>query len=132
MNFFFQTEPDFYEEASTSNASDILSEAKNDDYDVADIPATSQTIIEKQKRRASSSPEFQEASKKMSTTFIALNNELTKKQSVEEEDECDLFCKMLAKQIKEYPKLEREEIMYELHGVMINRRRRYNTMQGRP
>ncbi|GBP71046.1 hypothetical protein EVAR_37886_1 [Eumeta japonica] len=35
---------------------------------------------------------------------------------------------MLAKQIKEYPKLEREEIMYEIHGVMMNRRRRYNSM----
>lgn len=35
---------------------------------------------------------------------------------------------MLAKQIKEYPKLEKEEIMYEIHGVIINRRRRYNSM----
>lgn len=129
MNSEAKTQADLYEKASTSNvqANDNLPDAQNDDHDVADILATpkKETIIPTQKRRAKDPLELQEASKKMSTDFTALNNALTNRQSVKEEDECDLFCKMLAKQIREYPKLEREEIMYELHGVMMNRRRNY-------
>lgn len=74
-------------------------------------------------------PELQEASRKMSSAFTVLNNALTSKETGKEEDGCDFFCKMLAKQIKEYPKFEREEIMYELHGIMMNRRRRFDKMQ---
>lgn len=114
-----------YEEASTCKiqTSDILSEAENDDYDDDNIRTTPEKkpIIETQKS-AQDPLELHEASSEVSTAYKALTNE----RSVKEDDDCDLFCKMLAKQIKEYPKLEREEIMYELHGVMINRRRRYN------
>ncbi|KAF9417483.1 hypothetical protein HW555_005406 [Spodoptera exigua] len=129
------TQPDLYEEGSASNVqvSDNIPDAKNEDHNDANIPTTSQNkpIIQSQKRRAKDPPEMQEANKKMSTAFTALNKALANKENIKEEDECNLFCKMLAKQIREYPKLEREEIMYELHGVMMNRRRRYNTMQGR-
>ncbi|RVE49703.1 hypothetical protein evm_005678 [Chilo suppressalis] len=131
MNTEEKTQPVLYEEASASNvqASDIPPEAKNDV-----VPPTPQKnpIGPVQKRRATNPSELHEASKKMSTAFTALNSALSSKERGKEEDECDLYCKMLAKQIKEYPKLEREEIMYELHGIMLNRRRRYNKMmQGR-
>ncbi|CAH0697409.1 unnamed protein product [Spodoptera exigua] len=135
LNTEEKTQPDLYEEGSASNVqvSDNIPDAKNEDHNDANIPTTSQNkpIIQSQKRRAKDPPEMQEANKKMSTAFTALNKALANKENIKEEDECDLFCKMLAKQIREYPKLEREEIMYELHGVMMNRRRRYNTMQGR-
>lgn len=36
----------------------------------------------------------------------------------------DLFRKLLAKQLKDFPKDEREEIMYEIHGLILNKRRR--------
>lgn len=115
-------------------ASDIPPKPKMGNDDDAEVPATPQKnpSIQAQKRRAFNPPELQEASKKMNTALTTLNKALTSKQSAKEEDECDLFCRMLAKQIKEYPKIEREEIMYELHGIMMNRRRRYNSMmQGR-
>ncbi|GBP50522.1 hypothetical protein EVAR_25219_1 [Eumeta japonica] len=132
MNSEDKAQPVVNEESSTSNvrACDIPPEVKNGDNDDADVPATFQKnpCIQGQKRRSFNPPDLQEASKKMNTALSTLNSVLTSKQNVKEEDQCDLFCRMLAKQIKEYPKLEREEIMYEIHGVMMNRRRRYNSM----
>lgn len=43
---------------------------------------------------------------------------LANKGKGKEENECDLFCEKLAKKIKAYPKCERKEIMYELHGII--------------
>ncbi|KAG5897310.1 hypothetical protein JTB14_011473 [Gonioctena quinquepunctata] len=117
-------------EDTNIQASDIPPGAKKGDDDDADVLATPQNnpIIHGQKRRAFNPPELQEASRKMNTALNTLNSALTSKQSAKEVDQCDLFCRMLPKQIAEYPKLEREEIMYEIHGVMMNRRRRYNSM----
>ncbi|KAJ8930397.1 hypothetical protein NQ314_016792 [Rhamnusium bicolor] len=80
------------------------------------------------KRRARNPPELQEASKHMTTAFTTLNNLLqtTKNQNEDNnknEDECDLFCKLMAKKLREYSKAEQEDIMYEIHGLMINKRR---------
>ncbi|KAG5860774.1 hypothetical protein JTB14_015375 [Gonioctena quinquepunctata] len=126
---FYDTQP-VVNEDSNVRASDIPPGAKKGDDDDADVLATPQNnpIIHGQKRRAFNPPELQEASRKMNTASNTLNSALTSEQSLKEKDQCDLFCRMLAKQIKEYPKLERDEIMYEIHDVMMNRRRRYNSM----
>ncbi|CAH1999220.1 unnamed protein product [Acanthoscelides obtectus] len=131
MNSEENIRPEVGEEAGASNerASDLSEEGKNDvDVDVPPIPPQSSQKCQGQKRRTMNPPEFQEASKKMSTAFTALNNALINKERGKEEDECDLFCRMLAKQIKEYPRLEREEIMYELHGIMLNKGRCYDRL----
>ncbi|CAG4958057.1 unnamed protein product [Parnassius apollo] len=77
-------------------------------------PATKFKVV--QKRRAKNPPELQEASKQMSAAFNTLNSVLqTKKNTADKEnDDADLFCKLLAKQLKDFPKDEREEIMYEI------------------
>ncbi|KAJ0171398.1 hypothetical protein K1T71_012948 [Dendrolimus kikuchii] len=71
-----------------------------------------------QKRRAKHPPELQEANKQMSAAFNTLNNILQNKKNREdkEDDDTDLFCKLLAKQLKDFPKNDKEEIMYEIHG----------------
>ncbi|CAG5058045.1 unnamed protein product [Parnassius apollo] len=86
-------------------------------------PATKSKVV--QKRRAKNPPELQEASKQMSAAFNTLNSVLqTKKNTADKEnDDADLFCKLLAKQLKDFPKDEREEIMYEIHGLILNKRR---------
>ncbi|XP_028140087.2 uncharacterized protein LOC114334246 [Diabrotica virgifera virgifera] len=119
------------EQSENANTSQVLD---NDPDEVSPTPKRNPNI-QSQKRRALNPPELQEASKNMSTAFTALNSVLANKEKrkEKEEDECDLFCKMLAKQIREFPKFEREEIMYELHGFMLNKRRLYNKMiQGIP
>lgn len=60
------------------------------------------------KRRATNPPELQEASRQMSTV-TTLNKALANREKPKvDEDQTELFCKMLAKQIKEYPQFERE------------------------
>lgn len=125
------------EESSNSSSSvqaeNVRSEAQNEEG----VPSNSSQqnpIVPTPKRRAMNPPELQEAGRQMNTALTTLNKVLVNKENPKEEDECDLFCKMLAKQIKGYPKLEREEIMYEIHGVMMNKRRRNErerVMQGR-
>ncbi|CAK1600550.1 unnamed protein product [Parnassius mnemosyne] len=85
--------------------------------------ATTSKVVPK--RRAKNPPELQEASKQMSAAFSTLNSVLQTKKYREnkENDDADLFCKLLAKQLKDFPKDEREEIMYEIHGLILNKRR---------
>lgn len=80
-----------------------------------------------QKRRARNPLELQEASKHMATAFTTLNSVLqsTKNQNEHKKDEdaCDLFCRLLATQLRDFSKDEQEDIMYEIHGLMTNKRR---------
>ncbi|CAB3249489.1 unnamed protein product [Arctia plantaginis] len=47
-----------------------------------------------------------------------------KQQEDKENDDAGLFCKLLAKQLRDFPKEERDELMYEIHGLIINKRHR--------
>lgn len=81
-----------------------------------------------QKRRSKNPLELQEASKHVSAAFNTLNKVLQSKNNKEDnndDDDSDLFGKLMAKQLKDFPKEEREEIMYEIHGLIIKRRRAY-------
>lgn len=86
------------------------------------------------KRRTNNPPELQEASKQMSTAFTTLNSMLQNKKNKEdkENDDADLYCKLLAKQLKDFPKDEREEIMYEIHGLILDKRRRCRDRVSQP
>lgn len=77
------------------------------------------------KRYSSSLPlELQEVSKEMSNAFNTLNQALKKRQSVpspKEEDDCDLYARLLAKRLRKFSESERQEIMYELDGLLLSR-----------
>lgn len=87
-------------------------------------PATASKVV--QKRRSQNPPELQEASKHMNVAFSTLNRVLQSKKHQEdkENDDAGLFCQLLAKQLRDFPKEERDELMYEIHGLIINKRRR--------
>ncbi|KAK9879931.1 hypothetical protein WA026_008440 [Henosepilachna vigintioctopunctata] len=81
-----------------------------------------------QKRRSKNPPELQEASKHVSAALNTLNKVLQSKNNKEDnnhDDESNLFGKLMAKQLKDFPKEERDEIMYEIHGLIMQRRRIY-------
>lgn len=56
-----------------------------------------------------------EAQKKINDTIYILNNAITK-----EEDECDLYAKLLAKKLRKYPSSMRETMMYKIDGLLMN------------
>lgn len=60
----------------------------------------------------------------MKETFNILKNVINKRASDKEDDnEYDLFGKMLAKKIRKLPEHEREVFMYEIQGMYINKLR---------
>lgn len=58
----------------------------------------------------------------MKNAFSSLNN-LLKIRKPEEEDDCDLYGKMLAKKLRRLPEEERQTFMYEIDGMFIRRYR---------
>ncbi|XP_077297883.1 uncharacterized protein LOC143919440 [Arctopsyche grandis] len=70
------------------------------------------------------SSELQEATKEMKEAFGILKNVLNKRSN--EDDECDLFTKLLAKKLKKLPNHERELFMYEIDGLFIKRSNQVN------
>lgn len=79
------------------------------------------------KRYSSNIPlELQEVSKEMSNAFNTLNQALKiskrqREQSLQEEDDCDLYGRLLAKRLRQFSETERQEIMYELDGLLLSR-----------
>lgn len=64
----------------------------------------------------------------MKETFDMLKSAITKRASAkEDDDEYDLFGKMLAKKIRKLPENEREVFMYEIEGMYINKLRNMNS-----
>ncbi|XP_022113224.2 uncharacterized protein LOC110991862 isoform X2 [Pieris rapae] len=63
------------------------------------------------------------AEQQMASAFSQLTNALSHRSSevVKEDDECDLYAKLLAKKIRELPKDDRRLLMYEIDGLCIRR-----------
>lgn len=60
----------------------------------------------------------------MSKAFNALNQAiLNKDQQNKTEDDCDLYGRLLANKLRKYSDNERQEIMYEIDGLLLKRRR---------
>lgn len=62
----------------------------------------------------------------MKEAFGILKNVLSKRSR--EDDECDLFTKLLAKKLKKLPNHERELFMYEIDGLFIKRSNQVNQL----
>lgn len=93
-----------------------------EDSQILQSPMAS-TSQQQHPRRRTKSSEFliNEASKQMKDTFDTLNCILKDRGS--EEDECDLYCKLLAKKLRGLPENDRALFMYEIDGMFINRLR---------
>uniref|UniRef100_A0A6P7FBF9 Uncharacterized protein LOC114328305 n=1 Tax=Diabrotica virgifera virgifera TaxID=50390 RepID=A0A6P7FBF9_DIAVI len=91
------------------------------------VPGTSSSFVINKikvpvsKRLAKDPPELAEASREMTTAFSTLNKALSNK-SAAQEDECDLYCKLLAKRLKNFSENEQEEIMFEVDQLIRNKR----------
>ncbi|XP_072929786.1 uncharacterized protein [Epargyreus clarus] len=75
-------------------------------------------------RRSNYSLEVKEASREVSSAFHILNRIFKDKQKHCEEkkqDECALYGRLLAKKLRQFSETERQDIMYELDGLLINR-----------
>lgn len=77
-----------------------------------------------QRRRSVKPPELEKADKEMSKAFNTLNQAmLNKDQQNKIEDDCDLYTRLLANKLRKYSDNERNEIMYEIDGLLLKRRR---------
>uniref|UniRef100_A0A2A4IZX1 MADF domain-containing protein n=1 Tax=Heliothis virescens TaxID=7102 RepID=A0A2A4IZX1_HELVI len=67
--------------------------------------------------------ELQEVSKEMTNAFNTLNQALknSKRHAPKEEDDCDLYGRLMAKRLRQFSETERQEIMYELDGLLLSR-----------
>lgn len=70
-------------------------------------------------------PELQEANYYMRRAFTTLYNVLSKRK---EDDDCDIFAKLVASKLRKIPETEREDIMYEIHRIVHNRTHRSDTI----
>lgn len=94
------------------------------------IASTSQQSFPPQhphRRAKNKSSEYliNETSMQMKDTFNTLNSVLKDRRT--EEDECDLYCKLLAKKLRGLPENERTIFMYEIDGMFIKRLRNVST-----
>lgn len=67
----------------------------------------------------------------MARAFDTLNRVMLSKEP-EKEDECDLYGKLLANKLRKYPENERQEIMYEIDGMLVRRNRTQQYMSPPP
>lgn len=73
-------------------------------------------------RRRKNPPELIEAGKTMNKALNTLNavlNQRSVSTSAQQEDECELYGRMLAKKLRKFPEHERVQVMYELDGTII-------------
>ncbi|CAG9785648.1 unnamed protein product [Diatraea saccharalis] len=96
-------------------------EMDNDqDNETPNTSSRTPTFTQKSRRRPA--PDL--AEQQMAAAFSQLTNVLGRKSErppQSEEDECDLYGKLLAKKLRELPKDDRQIIMYQIDGLFINR-----------
>ncbi|KAJ8713593.1 hypothetical protein PYW07_013963 [Mythimna separata] len=122
---------DSYASTSFRTDLDVTEDFEHEEEDTLDSSSEKKEDIKPKlrlvQRFSSSLPlDLQEVSKEMSNAFNTLNQALknSKRQSVpspKEEDDCDLYGRLLAKRLRQFSETERQEIMYELDGLLLSR-----------
>ncbi|XP_023947478.2 uncharacterized protein LOC112052579 [Bicyclus anynana] len=73
------------------------------------------------------------AERQMAKAFSQLTRTLSQRQSTSaDDDECDLYAKLLAKKMRELPKVERHLMMYEIDGLFVQKIKRRSFMHRSP
>lgn len=89
--------------------------------------SSSSTVpIPVQKRRSTKLPELAETSAQIKSTLSTLNDVLTCKKNRDvkvEEDDCELYGRLLAKALREFADIERLELRHEIDGLIIKKKR---------
>lgn len=70
------------------------------------------------KKRPITDHYLDEAQKKINESFDTLNHVLKVKKV--DEDECDVYAKLLAKKLRKYPDRMRDQIMYKIDGFLLD------------
>lgn len=83
------------------------------------VNATPSTSSQQTLRRRKIPPELREAENQMKEAFTMLKN-VASKNDDEKEDECDLYGKILAKKLRKLPEFEREFLMHDIDGMVLN------------
>lgn len=95
-------------------------ETEDDHTDTVTTPSRPSTSTNKRRR-----PVTETAEKQMATAFEQLTNDIRQRRSecrpVHEDDDCDLYAKLLAIKLRELPNDERKLIMYQIDGLFISR-----------
>lgn len=79
-------------------------------------------------RHGNTPSELQKAQNQIKEAFNTTKNVITKRTSdKEDDDEYDLFGKMLAKKIRKLPEHEREIFMYEIQGLYLSKLHNVNS-----
>lgn len=73
------------------------------------------------KRRRNNPPDFLEADGTVREALSSLKTTLDSKRS-QEDDDCDLYGKNLAKKLRRLPVDERLQLMYDIDGIFMHRR----------
>lgn len=103
------------------DAEAVQKENNNPDISKIEIPV--------RRRRCNNPAELKEVNTEMKKAFTTLNNVLDNKQKKEQnEDECDLYGKLLAKKLRQYSETERDELMYEIDGLLLKKRKATNRL----
>ncbi|KAF9417730.1 hypothetical protein HW555_005237 [Spodoptera exigua] len=90
------------------------------DNETLKTPRPTPAFTQKSRRR----PVLEQPEQRMAAAFEQLTNILSRRSErppPPEEDECDLYSRLLAKKLRGLPKDERQIIMYEIDGLFINR-----------
>lgn len=61
--------------------------------------------------------DIDDAQRQLNTSFQTLNNILNKKTT--EEDDCDLYGKLLITKLRKYPERMRQKLMYKIDGLLL-------------
>lgn len=105
-----------HEETEETEDDPLLS----DHTDTVTTPSRPSTYTNKRRR-----PATETAEKQMATAFEQLTNDIRQRRSecrsAHEDDDCDLYAKLLAIKLRELPNDERKIIMYQIDGLFINR-----------
>lgn len=80
------------------------------------------------KHHSSSPPALQDAYKHMKDALETFNSVVYNKQSDisqhdDDEDECELYGKLIVKKLRKFPDHVREELMYEIDGLILKKGR---------
>lgn len=114
--------------ANSDEEEEYLEDFENDDYEekifLSECPNTTPKV---RKRSAKNPLEYDEDNTNTSkilknSTHFRKDDEISKIHN-NEEDDCDLYARLLAKKLRRFNENERHEIMYEIDGLVLSRRR---------
>lgn len=90
------------------------------DFQEDDVSETiPQVSIPVHRRRSHKTPELNDTYTDVKHALSILNDDV---------DECDLYGKLLAKKLRQYTDLDRQELMYEIDGLLLKKKRQLSNL----